>query len=142
MPMQRDETLGIKLSKFEDKLNSILSEEFNATRQHKVVEFRRTLIKEERLELDKAMVDLMEADVLLAKGDPEIIKLRASALKEMCDLVYAIIGTAEVLSMKFDVAFNLVHRDNMSKLDNPHFRSDGKLEKPDGYKQVNLEDLV
>lgn len=66
-------------------------------------------------------------------------------LKEMCDLIYVLVGTAVALGMDVDKAFTRVHMSNMSKLGSdgkPVYRSDGKVLKGEGYTPPNLTDCV
>ena len=70
---------------------------------------------------------------------------KAAILKELCDLVYVAVGFADTFGWNFDVAFNRVHKSNMSKLDEdgkPIYREDGKIMKSDTYKEPYLKDLV
>lgn len=97
------------------------------------------LIEEEIEELQKALL----AEV----NDKELSKEQAEAdiLKEMCDLVYVVLGYAVHRGWDFDTAFNRVHKSNMSKIPEDgviKYRDDGKVLKPDTYKPANLEDLV
>jgi hypothetical protein len=66
-------------------------------------------------------------------------------LKEMCDLIYVLVGTAVACGMDVDKAFARVHMSNMSKLGSdgkPVYRSDGKVLKGEGYVPPNLTDCV
>lgn len=89
---------------------------------------RAALIREEATELD---------DELLA-GD------EAAAMKEMCDLLYVIYGSAVTFgwSNKLTAAFNRVHDNNMAKVRHGVFNKSGKLCKPDNHPTVDLGDLV
>lgn len=66
-------------------------------------------------------------------------------LKELCDLLYVILGYA--LQKDWDIlsAFNRVHKSNLTKLDcdgRPIFNDLGKIVKGPNYKEPNLKDLV
>lgn len=94
------------------------------------------LINEEFDEFFKALSE--ETDLSTPKQHQDI-------LKEMCDMVYVIIGYALYRGWDFDTAFNRVHKSNMSKIPEDGVikrREDGKILKPDTYKPANLEDLV
>jgi predicted HAD superfamily Cof-like phosphohydrolase len=102
-----------------------------------VISLREDLIREEHHEVMEALEDLMSSPI------PEDDKVaRSHVLKELCDLVYVAVGTAEALDLDFDTAFTRVHNNNMLKLENTKLREDGKLLKPKDHPVVNLEDLV
>jgi len=66
-------------------------------------------------------------------------------LKELCDLQYVLDGTFVALGLDKQVAFNRVHKSNMSKLGTdgkPIYRDDGKVLKGPNYKEPDLGDLV
>jgi NTP pyrophosphatase (non-canonical NTP hydrolase) len=114
-----------QVKEFHDKfwILAYPSEDLSAVKQ------RKRLIREEFLELNEA----------LNNGDPE------SILKECCDLVYVVIGSAVVFGMDFDEAFNRVHASNMTKVwedGRPRYREDGKVLKPPTYKSPDLKDLI
>lgn len=101
------------------------------------------LIQEEYDEFFRALHNEMFQDSLEGFVTPELIK--ENILKEMCDMVYVIIGYALYRGWDFDTAFNRVHKSNMSKIPEDGVikrREDGKILKPDTYKPANLEDLV
>jgi predicted HAD superfamily Cof-like phosphohydrolase len=89
---------------------------------------RAALIREEATELD---------DELLA-GD------EAAAMKEMCDLLYVIYGSAVTFgwSNQLTAAFNRVHDNNMAKVRHGEFNKSGKLCKPANHPTVDLGDLI
>ena len=135
--MWGNQTASMKLGMFEDACKQILGERDTIN----IIQLRRKLIKEERIEADQALIDLMNANEFGA-DKATITRLRGEVLKELCDVVYVAIGAAVAMGMDFDVAFNRVHANNMLKLDDPHIRADGKLEKPPGHEVVDLKDLV
>jgi len=70
---------------------------------------------------------------------------RASALKELTDLLYVVWQFAENMGWDLDEAWKRVHESNMSKLDEngkPIYREDGKVLKGPFYKNPILGDLV
>jgi NTP pyrophosphatase (non-canonical NTP hydrolase) len=72
-------------------------------------------------------------------------KFKEDILKEMCDMVYVILGYAAYRGWDFDSAFTRVHNSNMSKIPADgviKYRADGKVQKPDSYVPANLEGLV
>ena len=70
---------------------------------------------------------------------------RASALKELTDLLYVVWQFAENMGWDLDEAWRRVHESNMSKLGEdglPIYREDGKVMKGPNYKNPILGDLV
>lgn len=68
-----------------------------------------------------------------------------NAFKEICDLVYVLMGYCIVRGWDFDEAFFRVHLSNMSKLGQdgvPIRREDGKIVKGPNYKPADLGDLI
>jgi|TARA_R110000824_G_scaffold53918_3_gene148875 hypothetical protein len=68
----------------------------------------------------------------------------AQLLKEMCDLLYVIIGmSVRYKELSFlPEAFNMVHANNMLKLNEGTISKSGKLQKPPNYSPVDLTELV
>ena len=69
----------------------------------------------------------------------------SEALKELADLVYVCYQYADNMNWFLDEALDIVHKSNMSKLDedgHPIYRDDGKVLKGPNYKPPNLTDLV
>ncbi len=70
-------------------------------------------------------------------------KALADLLKEMCDVMYVIEGTAVAFGWDLEEAYRRVCWNNMTKV--TPLKKDpttGKILKPENYKPVNLEDLV
>lgn len=92
-----------------------------------IINFRKTLIKEEALEV-------IEAD------EPEHL------LKELADLVYVAYGFAVTFGWNLDEAVGRVHDNNVGRMKQPDgtikYRPDGKVEKNKTYPKVDLSDLV
>lgn len=68
-----------------------------------------------------------------------------NVLKELADILYVTYGYAASYGWDIDVAFDRVHKSNMSKLDDegkPVYREDGKVLKGPNYKPADLGDLV
>ena len=100
-----------------------------------LMDFRLKLIFEEIQELATAALDIEGAD------PKERNVLLQDLLKEMCDVVYVIKGTAVSFGMDFDKAYELVHKSNMSKL--PLVKdSNGKVMKGLNYEPPVLEGLI
>ena len=71
--------------------------------------------------------------------------IQCECLKELADLVYVCYQYAENMRWDLDGALDLVHKSNMSKLDEdgkPIYREDGKVLKGPNYKPPDLSDLV
>lgn len=68
----------------------------------------------------------------------------AALSKEICDVLYVVLGLAFHLNLDIDSVWTFVHTNNMHKMVNGHFREDGKLVKPEGfvtYKPEQVPDL-
>ena len=86
--------------------------------------------------LDEEHEELQEA---LAEGD------RLAIAKEMADLAYVLWGSAQAWGIDLDLAIELVHKSNMTKLvedGKPIFRHDGKVVKGPNYKEPEMEGAV
>ena len=69
---------------------------------------------------------------------------KAALTKELSDIMYVVIGTAEVLDLPLEEVFMRTHYSNMSKLGNdgfPIYREDGKVLKGPNYEPPVLRDL-
>lgn len=64
------------------------------------------------------------------------------ALKEFCDLLYVVYGTAVCYGWNIAPAFMRVHNNNLSKVRNGTVNEFGKLVKPEDHPKVILTDLV
>ncbi len=121
-----------KVKEFHKKMDLAIDQPFSK----ELLEFRMKLIFEEVQELADAGLRL-EGD--LDQG--EIYVMLQDFLKELCDVVYVVKGTAVSFGMDFDKAFNLVHKANMSKL--PLKKDEnGKVMKGDNYQFPELEGCV
>ena len=86
--------------------------------------------------------EFLEADGFLFKHGSNV---QVECLKELADLVYVCYQYAENMRWDLDGALDLVHKSNMSKLDedgNPIYREDGKVLKGPNYKPPDLSDLI
>ena len=118
------DTLVNKLSRFHRAFGHPIGKEFSQDD----MKLPLTLIEEEFKELIEAS----------AKGDVPNIK------KELVDLVYVCVSMCVRYDWDLDVMFNLVHKSNMTKLDeqgNPIYREDGKILNSDRYLPVDLTKL-
>jgi predicted HAD superfamily Cof-like phosphohydrolase len=108
----------------------------------KALYLRMNLIKEELNELQ----DEVEKSIFEFKENSGQInkETKQNILKELCDLMYVVSGFAVTFGLPVQVAFNRVHKSNMSKLVNgiPQLNDWGKVQKGKNYKPPNMEDLV
>lgn len=86
---------------------------------------RSKLIVEEHREVQEA----------LAHGTP------ADLAKELCDLIYVIVGTAVSHGIDLVPVFDAVHESNMAKVGGP-IREDGKRMKPEGWKKPDIKGVL
>ena len=121
-----------KVRKFHEKMELAVDQPFSK----ELLEFRMKLIFEEVKELAEAGFQL-EGNI----DQGETYVLIQDFLKELCDVVYVLKGTAVSFGLNFDKAYNLVHKSNMSKL--PVVKCEhGKVLKGKNYKPPVLEECV
>ncbi|TMC59389.1 MAG: hypothetical protein E6J26_03995 [Chloroflexi bacterium] len=68
-----------------------------------------------------------------------------AAIKELCDLLYVVLGTANAYGIDIEPFFDEVHRSNMSKPWNDgasHKDPFGKVLKPPTYSPANIEGVL
>lgn len=107
---------------------------------------RRTLLFEEYMESLEELDDLADLAYDVATGEvedepSESLNLNKRLLKELCDVLYVVYGTAYRLGYDLDGAFAEVHRSNMSKLGDdgkPVYREDGKVLKGPNYRPADV----
>ena len=112
------------------KKYQIQNSDNKATRDYQV-----SLITEEYMEF-------IEAEMMLFRNTD---KYKEEALKELADLVYVCYQYAANMGWDLDKALKLVHKSNLSKLDEdgrPIRREDGKILKGPNYKKPNLHSLI
>ncbi len=100
-----------------------------------------TRIRQKNLIIEE-FKEFLEADGMLFRDNPDI---HADCLKELADLVYVCYQYAANLEWDLDKALDLVHKSNMSKLDEdgkPIYRDDGKVLKGPHYKPPNLSNCL
>jgi len=85
-----------------------------------VAELRYNLIAEESEELLTALT----------------IGTRDEVRKELCDLLYVVFGTAVVFGFDVDSDFEVVHQNNLLKVQTGSVREDGKLVKDKDHPKV------
>jgi len=98
-------------------------------------DYQVSLITEEYMEF-------IEAEMMLFRNTD---KYKEEALKELADLVYVCYQYAANMGWDLDKALKLVHKSNLSKLDEdgrPIRREDGKILKGPNYKKPNLHSLI
>lgn len=121
-------------------------ESFNAALDGPIKEaelwLRHKLITEEWAEVSAEMNEViqdLESFGYVTDG------VRTNLLKELCDLLYVVYGTAATFGMDIDGAFKEVHRSNMSKLGEdgkPIKRADGKILKSDNYTIADVREFI
>ena len=120
-----------KVRKFHEKMELAVDQPFSK----ELLEFRMKLIFEEVQELAEVGFQL-EGNI----DQGETYVLMQDFLKELCDVVYVLKGTAVSFGLNFDKAYNLVHKSNMSKY--PFTKCEhGKVLKGKNYKPPVLEEL-
>ena len=82
-------------------------------------------------------------EYIVAAGEEDLIEV----LDALADQLYIIFGTIckHGLQNHIEKAFDLVHENNMSKLGpdgKAVIREDGKIVKPEGFKKVELKDIL
>ena len=121
-----------KVRKFHEKMEMAIDQPFSK----ELLEFRMKLILGEVQELAEAGFQL-EGNI----DQAELYVLMQDFLKEMCDVVYVLKGTAVSFGLNFDMAYNLVHKSNMSKY--PFTKCEhGKVLKGKNYKPPALEECI
>ena len=86
--------------------------------------------------------EFIEAEEMLFRTTD---KYKEECLKELADLVYVCYQYAVNMGWDLDRALKLVHKSNLSKLDEdgkPILREDGKILKGPNYKKPNLHSLI
>jgi len=82
-------------------------------------------------------------EYIVAAGEEDLVEV----LDALADQLYIIFGTIckHGLQNHIERAFDLVHQNNMSKLGpdgEAVIREDGKIIKPEGFKKVELKDIL
>ena len=95
----------------------------------KVLEFRKTLLREEYTE--------MLAELNTVRGGDDI----TGAVHELVDLLYVTYGTLLEFGVDADAVFSEVHNANMRKLTGPK-RADGKQLKPQGWRPADVAGVI
>ena len=122
-----------KVREFHEKMELAIDQPYSK----ELMNFRLKLVFEEIQEMASAALDLESSGLV----ETEKQVMLQDFLKEMCDVVYVIKGTALSFGMDFDQAYNLVHKSNMSKL--PLTKdADGKVQKGPNYQPPILEGLI
>lgn len=123
-------------------------------KQIRMVEEFHTKFKQEQ-GIKPKLLSKKESVLRHALGNEELNEyLEAAANDDLIEIVdaltdqlYILFGTIckHGLQNHIEKAFELVHINNMAKLDSngePILRSDGKILKPEGFKKVELKDVL
>lgn len=105
-------------------------------RDQRTLELRSALIEEEAREVWEALQEILFV--------PSVNNLEMAA-KELADLVIVAYGTAISLRINLNEALRRVHASNMSKMPEsgvPLIRADGKILKPDTYREPDMTGVV
>lgn len=94
------------------------------------------LLQEEHTELVAELMKLKD------KPSTYSVESLAAVMRECVDLVYVVMGTAALLGMPFDVAFQMVHKGNLDKVKDGVVWNGHKVVKPEGWEAPELEKLV
>lgn len=119
-----------KVHEFHEKFDALIGNKPSFPNEE-IVELRKSLIEEELKEFYESI------------DNNDIV----NAAKELADIIYVVQGTAISFGINLDKVFDLVHQNNMSKLQpdgTVKRREDGKVIKPDNFKKLQLqyEDLT
>ena len=107
--------------------------ELDALGRQQALDLRMRLIVEEYKELMDELLDCRNG-----KGD------LTKTAKEMADLIYVVVGAAQLMEIPITQVFEAVHTSNMSKVGaNGKIarRADGKILKPEWYREPDLSFL-
>jgi len=134
-------TMFEMLQEFHDVFD-LVSNDKPTIPDYETIKLRMALIKEEY----KEVMEEFGCDVNIGSIDDyrNAINLEKLA-KELCDLMYVVLGTGVSFGLPMDKCFAEVHRSNMSKLDEKGKvlrREDGKVLKSDLYQPANLKDII
>ena len=101
------------------------------------------LVQEEFKELADAYNRFRrESDKFLVLGECSSDE-EGEFMKEAADLLYTVYGLYVALGADADAVFNLVHENNMTKLQGERkFSPEGKLLKPKGFKRLTSEEIL
>lgn len=102
-----------------------------------LLDLREALIDEEYKEVSEALSEFEDSLVGMYNS-----KTKEHLAKEICDLIYVLVGTAVDLGIDLTEAFKLVHENNMLKVGTSSVRDDGKLVKPKDHPSVDLSKCV
>jgi predicted HAD superfamily Cof-like phosphohydrolase len=100
--------------------------------------------KQKELRIDLIREEYEEVREEMDKDHSDEIDLEKAA-KELADLLYVIYGSGYVLGINLDLAFERVHKSNMSKLGadgKPIRRRDGKILKGPNYFEPDMSGVV
>lgn len=101
----------------------------------------RSLIVEEFAEL-VAELDRADAAAFVGASSETRTGVLAALLGEAVDLVWVTIRMCMSYGLPFDEAWQEIRGANMRKTDNPVFRADGKMIKPEGWEPADIERIV
>lgn len=108
-----------------------------------LITHRTNLVHEEIGEYYNAMYGVLAG--MKEEDDGKVAESKTEMLDAICDIMYILIGTANLMGFNLPEAFKRVHESNMAKVWSdglPHRNAAGKVMKPLGWKPPVLGDLV
>lgn len=99
-----------------------------------------SLPNENERHLRKVLLQEEFNEYIIAEAENDIVEI-ADAL---ADIIYIACGTAVSYGIPLDIIFDEVHNSNMSKLVDGKVirRSDGKIQKPEGWMPPNIANIL
>lgn len=128
--------------------HKLFDQPVNQAPTKEVVQLRANLIQEEAKEVLEELSNIKASLIRKEAGSKDThayYEHEVALLKELCDLLYVVYGTAVAFGYDIDGAFEEVHRSNMSKLGvdgRPVRREDGKALKGPNYFKANVAPYV
>lgn len=105
----------------------------------------RLSVKDRALRISLIMEEAKEAVEALLAGSREEPEYLAEVAKELSDILYVVYGTGVAMGLDLDLAFEEVHRSNMSKVwedGTVKYREDGKVLKPPTYSPADIRGVL
>ena len=127
----------VQVEQFHRAMNLPVNRAFDAD----LLRLRKRLLQEE---MDELFQELDRAIECREKHEPVRHDLFESICKEAADVQYVLSGLSVSFGLPIDVAFQITHESNMSKLGpdgRPIYRYDGKITKGPNYHKPDLSSL-
>ena len=127
----------IEVEQFHRAMNLPVNTAFNAD----LLRLRKRLLQEE---MDELFQELDRATKCVEQGQSVPHDLFESICKEAADVQYVLSGLSVSFGLPIEIAFQITHESNMSKLGpegKPIYRPDGKIMKGPNYHKPDLHAL-